>query len=405
MLEQLLRLIFEKLNDSKSEYVVLRNYDALPYSVGNDLDILISPRDSSKIKFILLDIFKKQQFNVEIKPVQLNGIQISGAKTICDGNVVSLSIHLQYWVSCEISKLQQLIPGLSYKVFFDHITPIVWEKDGCKIFVPSNVDQFGLLLRQWVYKKKKEYEVRLSGLEGEQDVFEFLSANFLKVQKIQEILKNENTVRETLKQFAILRWGKTNLARNYGKAISCLFVQKGLNLAPVIYMTGPDGAGKTSASQILSQIFEEANIEYQHIYSMKRNIIRSIVFYIRRKWHGKKDPTDNKFSANPEERTFRFIMTEDIFDRDDASVSWRLRKMATLLISIFDVFVNSLAVLFLRLKGKLVVVETSPYDIFIKYHMPNFKIIETCFAPLIPKPSLGLILTAEPQKIYASVVS
>jgi hypothetical protein len=44
MTEAVLRHLFERLNESGAGYVVLRNFDALPRTLENDLDILIAPR-------------------------------------------------------------------------------------------------------------------------------------------------------------------------------------------------------------------------------------------------------------------------------------------------------------------------------------------------------------------------
>jgi Cdc6-like AAA superfamily ATPase len=170
--------------------------------------------------------------------------------------------------------------------------------------------------------------------------------------------------------------------------------------APLIYVTGPDGCGKTSTCKSIGKILKKRGQKYKHVYSIKRNVIKYLIFALRRKLHGKTDPTDNKFSSDPSKRTFRFVLTEDIFDRDDGTFLWRLRKFFTLLITIFDVFLNNLVIKYWQFKGNVVLVETSPYDIFLKYHMPRFKLVEIIFARLLPKPTIGVVLDAEPQKIF-----
>jgi len=169
---------------------------------------------------------------------------------------------------------------------------------------------------------------------------------------------------------------------------------------PLIYITGPDGCGKTSTCKAVKRSLKDQGHSVKHVYSIKRNVFKHVIFAIRRKMHGKTDPTDNKFSDDPSKRTFRFVLTEDIFDRNDGSYLWKIRKFFTLLITISDVFLNSLIIKYWRFKGFTVLVETSPYDIFLKYHMPQFKWVEAIFASLLPKPTFGIVLQANSQKIF-----
>ena len=68
---------------------------------------------------------------------------------------------------------------------------------------------------------------------------------------------------------------------------------------------------------------------------------------------------------------------------------------------IVDIWLGWLWVMPLRLRGRVVLIETSPYDIFVKYHMPEFPTLERWLAPLLPRPSVGLLAEADPQAIFA----
>jgi len=88
-------------------------------------------------------------------------------------------------------------------------------------------------------------------------------------------------------------------------------------------------------------------------------------------------------------------------DRDTGRRSWRLRKLLALVVGLVDIRISYLAASWCRWRGIVVLVETSPYDVFIKYHMPEFPWIERIFAPFLPCPNLCLVLRADPRSIVA----
>ena len=68
---------------------------------------------------------------------------------------------------------------------------------------------------------------------------------------------------------------------------------------------------------------------------------------------------------------------------------------------LIDIRISYLAAWWCRWRGIVVLVETSPYDVFVKYHMPEFPWVERVFAPLLPRPNLCFVLRANPQSIVA----
>lgn len=392
----IIQKLFSKLNEININYVVLRNYETLPHKVENDLDILVDPREGNIFNKTSREVFADQGYFSTMEPLKMNGMHIKGIKINPDDSKTSLCIHAQYWVSCEISVVQKSVPGLSYKVFIDNLQREFIEQNGCKFYIPSSIDRFGLLLRQWIFKRKPEYKSQIAELAAMESVQDFLSDTLPSLTNVDNLFADNVASEKTLKKFIISRWGQQKFVKAYSRVLCTIIGIKKRRVAPLFYISGPDGAGKTTISKTMSHVLKELQIKHRHFYSMKRNILRSMIFFVRRKLHG---TSDNKFTKDLSSRKFRFVMTEDIADRDDGSLAWKLRKLITLMISISDIFINFWPVLFFRIRNNVVIIETSPYDIFIKYHMPRFHLLEKIFAPFIPSPTQGLILKADPDKI------
>ena len=78
---------------------------------------------------------------------------------------------------------------------------------------------------------------------------------------------------------------------------------------------------------------------------------------------------------------------------------WRLRKRLVVLVSFTDSLIGAMLAWLYRVRGYAVLVETSPYDVFIKYHTPEFAGIEKRLAPLVPRPDACFVLSATAQNI------
>lgn len=395
-LGKLVATVFDRLNQANVRYIVMRNYEKYPHVVGNDIDILLHCDDTDVALAETRAVY--QEFGLVIKalPVQSNGFLLKAQGP----DALSLAIHFQYWISFEFSWLHNAVKGFSYKLFFEALEVKKHINADCQFFIASDADRFIMLLKQWLFKKKPAYKSELIALFSKGEIKSLFHKAKLQTNMDSEALfKTDKITTSVMRRLIQIHWSKQSQLANYYKAFRMALNNKKKNLlAPVIYVTGPDGAGKTSVSAILSEALSDKGLSYKHVYSVKRNIIRHFIFAIRRKISGKKD---NKFSDDPSGRKFRFIMTEDITDRDTGSTLWRLRKFTTLCISIFDVFINFVPVIYFRFKHDVVIVETSPYDIFIKYHMPEFDLLEKVFAPLFPKAAMGLLLKADSEKIAA----
>ena len=165
----------------------------------------------------------------------------------------------------------------------------------------------------------------------------------------------------------------------------------------MIYFTGPDGCGKSTVLESVKQMLAGdalgEPVRYRHFYSLK-NVL---VHITQRLWWLKSAQTPEVAGDAKPQR----IDNMTVRDRDTGRRSWRVRKLLALLVGLIDIRVSYVAAWWCRWRGIVVLVETSPYDVFIKYHMPEFEWIERVLAPLLPRPNLCLVLRANPHGIVA----
>jgi hypothetical protein len=164
--------------------------------------------------------------------------------------------------------------------------------------------------------------------------------------------------------------------------------------APLVYLSGPDGSGKTTVARELVAGLSAAGIRTKYIYSLKflikaftKRLIRPIAPLFL-KAAGKE---------NRDERT-RF---HHHIDRDSGRRSWRVRRFIDLLVSNLDAHLGMVIVSLYRAAGRVVILETSPYDIFTKHHMAEFPRTERLLSPVFPRPTVGLLLVADAHRIVA----
>lgn len=382
-LSSFLKNLFRRLEDVDCHYVALRNYESLPNPAGGDLDLLVGRKQSA----LFLETCRAACADAGAIFHQERSYQNGHKVTLIlstDGTM-NLEIHAQYWVSLELGVLSKALPGVSYKVFLEDIQREKCVVGGFEFFKPSPVDEFALLYRQWIFRGKQKYLKKMNQLIADnKDLFADLPIS-------SEFPTEESALKEfdhtrLLGQFAITRYGRDGPTR-YARAFSTRWNQPSTNIPPLIYLSGPDGAGKTTVADLISRILSDAQVPHQRYYSMKRNVLRNVI----QKWWAKRDQI----------QSWRPLLLEDIEDRDTGRKTWKLRKLLNLLFSLVDVFVCSFVVRHLRIRGHAVVIETSPYEVFVKYHMPKFGVLERLIAPMIMRPSLVMILKADAEKICA----
>jgi hypothetical protein len=165
---------------------------------------------------------------------------------------------------------------------------------------------------------------------------------------------------------------------------------------PLIYLCGPDGSGKSTAADMISEFLSEAGLNHRRLYSLNQVVRYGIITTgwifnkIRHTERGRLSLREYKHSLSWHRR--RPGMHPHI---------WRMRKRGFLAGAVVDMWFGWIRVQWLRRRGYVVLIETSPYDFFVKYHMPHFRILERILATLIPSPDITFVLTASADSIVS----
>jgi hypothetical protein len=164
----------------------------------------------------------------------------------------------------------------------------------------------------------------------------------------------------------------------------------------LVFLCGPDGAGKTTAIRGLTGLMNATGIPYRRYYSLNEVIRHAIILsrWIIALIRGL--PADR--------RSFNRYRHSLSWHRDRPPSNpfwWRLRKRIFLLTAVADCWIGWFRAKWLEPAGTVVLIETSPYDFFAKYHMPRFPVLQRMLAPLIPAPHVTFLLEATPAAILS----
>lgn len=410
--EQCIREVFNNLNAAGIRYVVPRNWDGLPHSVGKDLDVLLPAGELWPAVRLIRAAAARLGFASVVHRTDGQGLvvdviplRVSAAGAAAPGGI---GFDLRTYVSFDLTRVR--VPGATYKVFADKLHRRLVTLSGCEIQVLATIDEFICLYSQYQHKralkmdrKVSEYAERLKLLLVDPEVAAWVGkatgchdSKALQSQVFElDCWKPfaSTLVRRRWGRMTILRW-PAMLIRAGAIRVRFLWPCYG----PIVYFSGPDGAGKTTITDRVKARLRTCGVRFKYLYSLKI-VIRAItkrLAFVRR--IGRR-----KFSSDAgpaaEEAPDLLFLTEDAHDRDTGSAFWRFRKLMALLVGIIDIWIGWLLALPLRLCGWTVLVETAPYDIFIKYHMPEFTVVERLLGPLLPNPSVGFLLKAEPEQI------
>jgi len=384
--------VFVNLNRAETRYAVLRNYEGLPSRPGKDVDILVDRDCLQQIEDILFCCFRKHRYfavksRATASTFTLTGVPIDSGP----GNSAPVVFHVVTHISVKTSAVERLMPGISKKIMFRHVHTRLVHQGGVDISVLADRDEFLALYIEFVKKRKQTYLERLLSKAGADEVREWVQRVLRDDDPVRALLGGQNAPKivDRLVRDLWVRYSVSEYVGIHLRVVMDLLRSRN-SAPPLVYLSGPDGAGKTTLHRRLLSLMEVMGVRYVSFKTVHFAVAfctgvlrRKVPSATMRRGHTSStmDPCDAGPAISPER------------DRDTGQPRWRIRRHIGLLVALLDaVIIGRLVVGTYRRLGYAVIVETSPYDIFVKRHRPESPILEAVFTPLIPRPSIGFLI-------------
>lgn len=368
-MDGLLTELFQELNKAVN-YAVLRNFNDLPRSIGNDLDVLIHPNDILKAEEIVNRVASNNGFSIFkiVRRFRYNGFYMFNEKHqdfvlidlftgLCKGwrcyadaeKVLNRKVWLEgFYALKETDEMSTIICKelLTYGIVRSKYKKRFEEIFGTKSFSFSKCD-FNLLT--------KKSQFKLYSQEGNEQLFEGIT------------IKIKSNDWSNILPYLFFRL----------KAISMQIFGK----RTLIALIGPDGVGKSTLSARLSgfleknSLFSEVKV-YHHRFDILPQLSR---FDMRRKT----SLESNSPAGN----------SDDI-------IHGRLRTFVYMVYYGLDYILGYFVLFSNKCKGGAVIFDRYVYDFYIQksYRKVSWS-TKRFYEALIPKPNIVVFLYANPHVV------
>ena len=388
---------FQELKKRDIGYCIPRGYTEIFSETEKDIDVMISPRSYGvAAKLFSQFVFELGGFVIEInlkeKSLYLKAIFHNGE----DGeSFQGIYIHAVGYMTAKKIYACRKLKYMGHRIWLDDIDTIEQKVGNAKVVTPEPTCELYLLLVRYQQRQKQRY------LDRCRELFDLATVqSSLKKYRLHsqfECFFDGTSDDERLKRVYLL---VTNLRASLFQPVDlgrnwCDFWTLAIhNLntffhvsGKLIFFSGPDGSGKTTANQALSDLFRK---------KLKMQVLNTKHLY----------PVSNKFSSEGQQLQARIRgvdkKNKSLLERDRGhGFRWRFRRGLGLVFLLLQVFPGYCWAKYKNWKGYTVVIDTSFFDMFIKGHRPVFAWIELFSVSLLPCGDAWFLLKANPDAIVA----
>ena len=344
--------MFKEFESKGINYAIIRDYEQLPGIIGNDLDFMVDLFKINEVTQILKIISDSLNLLFIVIKISHSTLKV----TISEKNNITKKITLHF-----TSYLSNSNTKLSKWNYFNPNQLIYFLSD----FKTQKTKQNGLEFIILV----EEYEHFIHSLRSRKGNNKNL--------KLTEFEKKLNTANKKLKEIKI----QSTIAKKIRLIKSRILYRQKIK-PDLICFSGPDGAGKTTSLNKLIGFFEYHEIKY--VYAKHLHFLSWSVY--------------SKFVRDSEKKQKTNLRKKR--DRDTGKLFYRLRRWLGVTYRSVDTIVfGRLFIYFNLMKGRSIIIETSPYDGWVKKHRPKFQITETLISRFYPHPDKIFLLKASPEII------
>ncbi len=390
---ELVRALFRHLDAARVRYLVLRNHQGYPRALLKpDIGLLIAPDHAGLLVEAVDGACRERDCDWSLRAGARNNVVLD----IVDRGGERLKIDARTYESIRLTAAHRLVPGLSYKLFWDDVCRRRVERPDCGFNAYGQPDELILLLNQWRRKRDPRYQRELAeALHAPEAARWFERATGVSAAAFEASSGFQAWHEDALRRLVTARWGPESLRRvvtTHARALRLLLGRMRPVLPPLVYLSGPDGAGKTALAGALDEVLATRKLSCRRLYSLRWLLRGAARRALRQALHARGAPPERFEPAW--QRIEKGLLPPGAPGRDALLT-------AKLLLDVLDAAIGGALAGSLRLAGHVVVVETSPYDVFVKYGMPERPRLERLLAPLLPRPTLLLVLRASPDAIVA----